>query len=61
MQALWSFIQSQLLLSTACLVLGVGMLYPLARKVRHTAIGRKVLVPGGPERVLVLGSGAFAR
>ncbi|HUD70344.1 MAG TPA: exopolysaccharide biosynthesis polyprenyl glycosylphosphotransferase [Dongiaceae bacterium] len=61
MQTLWSFIQSQLLLSTACLVLGVGMLYPLARKVRHTAIGRAVRLPGGPERVLVLGSGAFAR
>jgi len=61
MQTLWSFIQSQLLLSTACLVLGVGMLYPLARKVRHTAIGRAVRLPGGPERVLILGSGAFAR
>ena len=61
MQALWTFIQSQLLLSTACVVLGMGALYPLARKIRHTAVGRAVLLPGGPERVLILGSGALAR
>jgi exopolysaccharide biosynthesis polyprenyl glycosylphosphotransferase len=55
------FFESPVALTTACIVLGMGLLCLLAVPLRHTAVGRAVRLPGAGERVLILGSGALAR
>src|SRR5580765_37234 len=61
MYPLWTFIESQIALSTAVLTVGLALLYLFGPKIRHTALGRAVRLPGAGERVLILGSGSLAR
>ena len=61
MQSLRALIESQFLLSTAWVVLGMGASCVLAATIRHTAIGRAVRLARPGERVLILGTSALAR
>jgi exopolysaccharide biosynthesis polyprenyl glycosylphosphotransferase len=61
MHSLRTLIESQFLLSTAWVVLGMGASCILAATIRHTAVGRAVRLTGPGERVLILGTGALAR
>jgi exopolysaccharide biosynthesis polyprenyl glycosylphosphotransferase len=59
MHSLWTVIESNLALSTAFAVMGLGLLALLTLGARRSAAGSAV--PGAGERVLILGSGPLAR
>jgi exopolysaccharide biosynthesis polyprenyl glycosylphosphotransferase len=61
MHSLWAVIESNFALSTACVVIGMGLFASRALRDRCFAIGRAVRLPGAGERVLILGSGLLAR